>query len=231
MLAGIGLVIISVASFSWLGHLTSSASHQISTVDWDRVSNSTKFLLEHMTETVFDHATAINYTELPDQAKKLLANQTGIVKDAFVQIDLENEPQVARNYVKEHPGQVAIIAVHGLVFIAPELLTVPLMEALGFARLGPVARSAAAAAQAAMKKVPAGSWFSIFQSARMGGYGLPIVNGAVRDGTGLWAGLSWVWGKKGQAEAASAFGGSPAGVVGAAKMVHVNNQGVLDELK
>ncbi|WVQ93282.1 hypothetical protein IAU59_000349 [Kwoniella sp. CBS 9459] len=199
MLVSIGLFIASVASFSWLDRLTSSASHQvnINKIDWTQVSNSTTFFFEHITDEIYGKAAAVNYTELPDTAKHFFENQTAVVKDAFVQIEWEDLPQTAKDYVKDHPAEVALIVVQGLVFIAPELLTIPVLEAVGFARLGPVARFPAAAAQAYLKNVRAGSWFSIFQSARMGGYGRPIVNGAARAGTGLWAGLSWIWGRRG----------------------------------
>ncbi|WVF65631.1 hypothetical protein IAT40_000362 [Kwoniella sp. CBS 6097] len=200
MLAGLGLFVASVAGFSWLSGLTSSVSHKRENaletrIDWTQVSNSTTFFFEHITNTIYGKAAAVNYTELPDTAKQFFENQTDIVKDAFVKIEWENLPQVAKDYI----------------------LTVPVMEALGFARLGPVARSAAAAAQSAMKNVPARSWFSIFQSARMGGYGRPIVNGAVRAGAGFWGGLSWVWGRSGQTKAASMSPASPARLVADAK--------------
>lgn len=72
------------------------------------------------------------------------------------------------NYAKEHPFIV------GAQVLSPALCVIPLAApaALGFAATGPVRGSIAAAWQASMPLVQAGSPFSWFQSVAMGGRAL-----------------------------------------------------------
>ena len=72
------------------------------------------------------------------------------------------------NYVKKHPylfaGQVA-----GGILSTAALITIPILGLVGFSAIGPVAGSAAAAWQASMGIVEAGSIFAWCQGAAMGG--------------------------------------------------------------
>ena len=69
------------------------------------------------------------------------------------------------------------------------LVTMPALGAIGFGASGPIAGSVAAILQAGMGDVIAGSFFAILQSAAMGGYGVPIVYGAVAAGSGIVGGM------------------------------------------
>ncbi|KAI9877711.1 MAG: hypothetical protein M1830_003053 [Pleopsidium flavum] len=73
-----------------------------------------------------------------------------------------------RNYAEAHPYLLAIQMVSLAVTAAP-VIAPPLLGAAGFAALGPVAGSAAAAWQSSIGVVQAGSWFAWCQSAAMGG--------------------------------------------------------------
>ncbi|KAJ4406487.1 hypothetical protein N0V85_004505 [Neurospora sp. IMI 360204] len=92
----------------------------------------------------------------------------------------------------DHAPKISLIpVVAGLIAVAaPAIVTAPILAALGFGAAGPVAGTAAAAAQAALGNVVAGSAFSIAQSAAMGGYGAAIVNGAVQGAGLLVTGIS-----------------------------------------
>ncbi|KAL8904089.1 MAG: hypothetical protein Q9171_007176 [Xanthocarpia ochracea] len=86
-----------------------------------------------------------------------------------IELDL---PQVASDigiWVQHHPWKAAFYAGSALAFFAPEILSLPALEALGFGITGSV-----------IGPVAARSVFAIWQSARMGGYGVEYVNGGVR---------------------------------------------------
>jgi hypothetical protein len=74
----------------------------------------------------------------------------------------------AGNYVQQHPF-LAAAQITGLVLSVAAAVTVPILGAVGFGALGPVAGSAAAAWQSSIGAVSAGSLFAWCQSAAMGG--------------------------------------------------------------
>ncbi|KAM3067051.1 hypothetical protein ACMFMG_011830 [Clarireedia jacksonii] len=75
----------------------------------------------------------------------------------------------------------------GGVVSAASLATVPLLGAVGFSAVGPVAGSAAAAWQSSIGVVEAGSIFAWCQSAAMGGAALGGIFGAGVGGAGVFA--------------------------------------------
>jgi len=76
--------------------------------------------------------------------------------------------QAVSNYAKAHPFLTGI-QVTGLGLSAISFLTIPILGAVGFTVAGPAAGSAAAAWQASIGVVQAGSLFAWCQSAAMGG--------------------------------------------------------------
>ena len=76
--------------------------------------------------------------------------------------------QAASNYARTHPVLTGIQVV-GLTLSALSFLAVPVLGAVGFTAAGSAANSAAAAWQASIGAVEAGSLFSWCQSAAMGG--------------------------------------------------------------
>ncbi|KAF2178713.1 hypothetical protein K469DRAFT_598771 [Zopfia rhizophila CBS 207.26] len=89
-----------------------------------------------------------------EQAVKAGAKMAQTMKEAF-----ERAIKEAADFAKEHPAYVTLIALGILVAFAPVAI-----EALGFAELGPVEGSFAAAWQARYAGyVPKGSLFSYFQ--------------------------------------------------------------------
>jgi hypothetical protein len=82
------------------------------------------------------------------------------------------------NYIKEHPIRFALHAT-GAVALTASLVALPILGAAGFTAVGPAAGSTAAAWQASIGAVEAGSIFAWCQSAAMGG---AAVNGIIATG-------------------------------------------------
>ena len=82
------------------------------------------------------------------------------------------------NYIKEQPVEFALYAT-GAVTLTASLVALPILGAVGFTAAGPAAGSAAAAWQASIGLVEAGSFFAWCQSAAMGG---AAVNGIIATG-------------------------------------------------
>ncbi|WWC91293.1 uncharacterized protein L201_006236 [Kwoniella dendrophila CBS 6074] len=78
-----------------------------------------------------------------------------------------------------------------MTFLYPNLEGTPVLYVLGFAPLGPVAHSIASTVQSYTHPIIQRSFFSILQSARMGGYGVEIVDNTIRSGLGTLTGWSW----------------------------------------
>ncbi|KAL8835099.1 MAG: hypothetical protein Q9170_003455 [Blastenia crenularia] len=94
-----------------------------------------------------------------------------------------NLTQVASDielWVEHHPWKAAFYTASVLGFFAPEIISIPALEALGFGFAGVRAGTVAAKVQSVIGPVSARSVFAIWQSARMGGYGVEYVNGGVR---------------------------------------------------
>lgn len=92
--------------------------------------------------------------------------------------------QAAGNYVQEHPIRFTLQALGGVAMLA-SVAAVPVLGAAGFAATGPVAGSAAAAWQASIGLVEAGSLFAWCQSAAMGGAALGGVVACGAAGAGV----------------------------------------------
>jgi hypothetical protein len=73
-----------------------------------------------------------------------------------------------RRYVHDNPFRFALQATSAVTGVAA-LATIPVLGAIGFGAIGPVAGSVAAGWQAAIGAVEAGSLFALCQSAAMGG--------------------------------------------------------------
>ena len=93
-------------------------------------------------------------------------------------------PQSIRNYASAHPVRTGIQVI-GLTLSAVSFLALPVLGAVGFTAAGPAAGSAAAAWQASIGVVEAGSLFAWCQSAAMGGTAVGGIQAAVVAGTAL----------------------------------------------
>ncbi|KAI4242568.1 MAG: hypothetical protein L6R40_003949 [Gallowayella cf. fulva] len=102
----------------------------------------------------------------------------GEVKDA----DYVDISKAIKDWVIDHPNEVAQYAATGVVILYPGIVVAPILRVVGFASGGVVAGSAAATHQASLSPVAAKSIFSTLQSAGAGGYGLAVANGVVRAG-------------------------------------------------
>jgi hypothetical protein len=81
-------------------------------------------------------------------------------------------------YIRDHPVKFAIHTT-GAVILTASIIALPILGAVGFTAAGPAAGSAAAAWQASIGLVEAGSVFAWCQSAAMGG---AAINGIVAAG-------------------------------------------------
>jgi hypothetical protein len=92
----------------------------------------------------------------------------------------------ASSYIKAHPYLFAIQLIGGL-FSTAAVVTLPILGAVGFSALGPVAGSAAAGWQASLGIVEAGSLFAWCQSAAMGGAAVNAIIATGAAGGGVTA--------------------------------------------
>ncbi|KAL8365581.1 hypothetical protein RB595_004411 [Gaeumannomyces hyphopodioides] len=102
----------------------------------------------------------------------------------------------AAAWIKANP-KTSIAVGSGLTVAAAPVLVVapvvaPILGAIGFGSSGIIAGSAAAAAQAAIGNVIAGSWLATLTSAGMGGYGAAAISGAVQTAGGATAAVAAV---------------------------------------
>ena len=132
--------------------------------------------------------TSIDWHELPTSAQLFFRDAGASARDEFATIEWEELPPHIRDWIQEHPYQTAFYVVNGVVFLAPGLVTTPLLGLLGFTARGPAAGTIAAAAQAALKPVAAKGLFATLQSAAMGGYGAPLLAEGVQVGAAIAAG-------------------------------------------
>ncbi|KAK5135164.1 hypothetical protein LTR08_005550 [Meristemomyces frigidus] len=101
--------------------------------------------------------------------------------DDLQTVKLEDLPAETLRYVKENPGQKAILIISGLAFIAPGLVYGPALGLLGFGPGGVGAGTIAASVQSEIGgAVGAGSGFATLTSAGAGGYGVAAVSGVTR---------------------------------------------------
>ncbi|GAB0136601.1 hypothetical protein EsDP_00004897 [Epichloe bromicola] len=95
----------------------------------------------------------------------------------------------AMNASAAHPFACAAVGTGLLVVAGPGIVAAPLLGAMGFGSLGPIAGTAAACVQSGIGNVAAGSAFATLQSAAMGGAGGAVVNGVVSAAGGFLAGV------------------------------------------
>ncbi|SLM39229.1 hypothetical protein LPUS_01127 [Lasallia pustulata] len=88
------------------------------------------------------------------------------------------------SYIKAHPYLFAF-QLTGVLFSTAAVVTLPILGALGFSALGPVAGSAAAGWQASLGIVEAGSLFTWCQSAAMGGAAVNAIIATGAAGRGV----------------------------------------------
>ena len=137
---------------------------------------------------------SVDWNELPASAQRVFQEAGASASEKVAAIDWEELPQHIQDWIKEHPYQTAFYVANGVVFLAPGLVTAPFLGVLGFSTTGPVAGTAAAGAQAAMKgQVIARGLFATLQSAGMGGYGAAVVAGGTQAGAAIAAGAAGAW--------------------------------------
>ena len=85
-----------------------------------------------------------------------------------------------KRYINDNPIRFALQAT-GAVISTAAFITVPVLGAVGFSAIGPVAGSVAAGWQASIGAVEAGSLFALCQSAAMGG---AVATGLIGTGAG-----------------------------------------------
>ncbi|KAL8754589.1 MAG: hypothetical protein Q9184_005068 [Pyrenodesmia sp. 2 TL-2023] len=103
-----------------------------------------------------------------------------LAKVKATELNLEQVASDIGIWIEHHPWKAAFYTASALGFFAPEILSLPALEALGFGLAGVRAGSLAAKIQSVIGDVAARSVFAIWQSARIGGYGVEYVNGGVR---------------------------------------------------
>jgi hypothetical protein len=109
----------------------------------------------------------------------------------------EDVPKGVKEYMKAHPYLTSFQILMLLITCIPGLVAAPVLGAMGFSSLGPVAgkqstvlspdptstyadKEAGGSAAAFQSANGATAAFSALQSAAMGGYGVAIVNGVVQ---------------------------------------------------
>ncbi|KAL8992064.1 MAG: hypothetical protein Q9169_007400 [Polycauliona sp. 2 TL-2023] len=109
-----------------------------------------------------------------------LGQALDLAKTKAVELHLDQVATDIETWVKAHPYKATFYLASALSLVAPEIISLPALEALGFGFAGVRAGSMAAKIQSVIGDVAARSVFAIWQSARMGGYGVEYVNGGVR---------------------------------------------------
>ncbi|KAL8941988.1 MAG: hypothetical protein Q9216_001921 [Gyalolechia sp. 2 TL-2023] len=128
-----------------------------------------------------------------------LGTALGHAKTKARELNLAQVALDIESWVQHHPWKAAIYTVSALGLFAPEIISIPALEALGFGLVGVRAGkpgyslfndhahqntlclgTIAAKIQSVIGPIAARSVFAIWQSARMGGYGVEYVNGGVR---------------------------------------------------
>ncbi|KAE8384677.1 hypothetical protein BDV23DRAFT_189009 [Aspergillus alliaceus] len=102
------------------------------------------------------------------------------VREQVTQVDLSNALNRTVQSVSENPKTALWNGVQVAAVLCPGMITVPILSQAGFTSLGPAAESAASWAQPKMGSVVGRGTFAYVQSAGMGGYGRPVVEGVAR---------------------------------------------------
>jgi len=99
-------------------------------------------------------------------------------------IEIPQLIQAVSGYIHNHPVRFTLQILGGVTLLV-SLVTVPVLGTVGFAATGPVAGSTAAAWQASIGLVEAGSLFAWCQSAAMGGAALSGIVASGVAGAGI----------------------------------------------
>ncbi|WWC97894.1 hypothetical protein V866_004782 [Kwoniella sp. B9012] len=224
------LPFLTTSAWSWcIFHCDPSTPSMVDAmvnINWTIVpSYATNFFENIIPDNLTGSMAAVNFTQIDNvHIQNHFRDRITEVENVLVTIRWEDLPANTIKWVEEHPKEDAFIAMDIGLFIAPWLLTEPVLVGLGFGRLGPVAGSAASIAQRAIGKLTARGFFAHIQSAGMKGYGKPVLDRIVRGGAALvGVGWKWLWGKKNDGGEASSSSASVASVVG--KAVYENTMG------
>ncbi|KAL8660126.1 MAG: hypothetical protein Q9202_006782 [Teloschistes flavicans] len=109
-----------------------------------------------------------------------LGEMLQLARAKALELHLDRVASDIETWIQQHPWKAAFYAASAIAFFAPEIISIPALEALGFGLGGVRAGSMAAKIQSMIGPVAARSVFAIWQSARMGGYGVEYVNGGVK---------------------------------------------------
>ncbi|WWC91283.1 uncharacterized protein L201_006226 [Kwoniella dendrophila CBS 6074] len=209
MLASL-LSFISLSVWNWSSLINPFGTHTLSdrsivNLNWDIVPSYATDFFEHLPDQFIGNIAALNHTLTPQIVKEhFIQDEIKDIETVLVYINWEDLPENTINWIKEHSQETAFITLDIGLFIAPWLLTDPLLAVLGFRRIGPVAGSAAAIAERAIGKSEARGFFAQLQSAGMRGYGKGLFEGIARSGIALKNLIKWIWGSKGQRKESSA---------------------------
>ncbi|KAL8953392.1 MAG: hypothetical protein Q9222_000769 [Ikaeria aurantiellina] len=107
----------------------------------------------------------------------------GLFKGQIKDTDFVERASEVKDWIRRNPGKAALHFGTVIPLIVPGLIFPPILGAAGFGASGVVAGSVAAGAQTA--NTAAGGAFAILQSAGMGGYGVPIVNGIIQGASAV----------------------------------------------
>nr|OQO24918.1 hypothetical protein B0A51_11084 [Rachicladosporium sp. CCFEE 5018] len=99
----------------------------------------------------------------------------------FWMIEVAKLPQKVLDWIRSNPKTAGLITIGVILIVAPKLVAITALKALGFRRIGPAFASRAAKWQASLGAVPAGVTFATLQSTAMDGNGLLIVNGVLKQ--------------------------------------------------
>ncbi|KAL8709930.1 MAG: hypothetical protein Q9220_005380 [cf. Caloplaca sp. 1 TL-2023] len=112
------------------------------------------------------------------QAIREIGEKVGLIKGHIKDEDYAELANNVKDWIRENPGKAALYlgsSVTVIPIIFPGLISIPALGIAGFGANGVVSGSVAAGVQPAT--IAAGGAFATAQSAAMGGYGLPIING------------------------------------------------------
>ncbi|KAF2146745.1 uncharacterized protein K452DRAFT_314974 [Aplosporella prunicola CBS 121167] len=132
---------------------------------------------------------------LPPDVQTFFQQKTSDLRVTVVAVKWEYLAEDAKQYIREHPYQTALLVTEGVVYFTPAGLSGGVLNLLGWTRYGPRAASFASKLQAALGPVYARSIRATAQSAAMGGYGASVIHGVTRAGAALSGALTGTWNK------------------------------------
>lgn len=82
---------------------------------------------------------SVPWAELPHDAQDFFQKTAADTRNSVAAIDWEQLPTQTKDWITAHPEQTAFYVASGIVFVAPFVLTGPLLGAAGFTAAGPAA--------------------------------------------------------------------------------------------